>query len=269
LISGQYDEAARYFSYALEINDRLLSAYVGIGVAQQSSGREKEAQASFEMARSIEPNSMLLFTEVARMQLKAACGTEAKRYLPATAEGAEAEEHKQPDLVSRQIEHLREAIQNNPNHADLYYRLGLLYRNRGQVDDAIAAFREAVAINPSYMKALVKLGLALHENGRTTEAIDVLKKATELHPEYADLHYQLGMLFAQRHQFEIAVEHLDRAVENNPRNVSFQANLALALQNMGLIDRANATWQIVHELAPNSAFAEKSLAANVRNPSEE
>ena len=65
----------------------------------------------------------------------------------------------------------RQAIAERPNHADLYYRLGLLLKNRGQIEEAVDAFQHAVAINPAYMKALIKLGLALKEVGRTDEAI--------------------------------------------------------------------------------------------------
>jgi tetratricopeptide (TPR) repeat protein len=278
LRAGRYEEAARWFSFGLEINDRLLSAYVGIGVAQHLAGRKDEALASIEMARNIEPNSTLLFSEVARMHLKAAAGHQANRFLsfadesPAetgstteTAGEAKALGATAGDLLSQQIERLREAISQNPNHADLHYRLGLLLKNRGQIEDAINAFREAVTINPTYMKAQVKLGLALAENDQTDEAIEVLKRATELQPEYADLHYQLGLLFAQRHQFEMSVEHQEQAVKSNPRNVAFQANLALALQNMGLIDRANASWRIVADLAPDSAEGEKAREALAKN----
>jgi superkiller protein 3 len=273
LRAGRYEQAARWFSFALEINDRLLSAYVGIGVAQHLAGRKDEALSSLDMARNIEPNSTLLFSEVARMHLKAAAGHQANKYLAfadvaslGAAEGSEADQHRKPgtttaaDLLSQQIDRLRAAVQENPNHADLHYRLGLLLRNRGQIEDAIGEFREAVAINPTYMKALLKLGLALGENDQTDEAVKVLRQALDLQPEYIDLHYQLGLLFAQRHQFEMAVEHYEHAVQGNPRNVAFQANLALALQNMGLIDRANATWQIVADLAPASPEGEKARA---------
>ena len=253
----------------------MLSAYVGIGVAQHLAGRKDEALASIEMARNVEPNSTLLFSEVARMHMKAAAGNQANQFLSfadmAPADAAAGDDDAKgtapatSDLLSQQIERLREAIAVNPNHADLHYRLGLLLKNRGQIEDAIKAFRQAVAINPTYTKAQVKLGLALSENDQSDEAVEVLKRATEIQPEYLDLHYQLGLLFAKRHQFEMSVEHHERAVAGNPNNVAFQANLALALQNMGLIDRANASWQIVVDLAPNSpegATAREALAKN-------
>jgi len=277
LRSGRYEEAARSFSFALEINDRLLSAYVGIGVAQHMSGRKDEALASLEMARNIEPNSTLLFSEVARLHLKAAAGKQANNFLdfseepPAAGAAVETDESTQPagavanDLLSEQIDRLSDAIKQNPNHADLHYRLGLLMRNRGQIEDAIRAFRKAVAINPTYMKALIKLGLALSDNDQQEEAVKVLQRAVEIQPDYVDLHYQLGLLFARRNQFEIAVEHYERAVDKNPQNVAFQANLALALQNMGLIDRANASWQIVANLAPTSPEAEQARESLAKN----
>jgi len=266
LRAGRHDEAAKSFSSALEINDRLLGAYVGIGVCQQSQGRTEEALASLDMARNIEPNSTLLFSEVARMQLKAAASAEADAYLcagPAKKESTDS--HHLPDLISRQIARIRQTIVERPNHADLHYRLGLLLRNRGQIEEAIEAFRRAVAINPCYMKALIKLGLALKEIGQTDEAIDVFRQATRIEGNYADLHYQLGLLFAQRCQFEMAVEHYEAAVRSNAQNIDFQANLALALQSLGLIDRAGATWQVVCDLAPESAYAQQARAAIAKN----
>ncbi len=269
LRSGRYADAAQWFSRALEINDRLLSAYVGIGVAQHAQGSDKEALASFEMARNIEPNSTLLFSEVARMHLKAEASKEANRYL-SPSPAAPTPSDQPPDLISQQIDRLKQAIVSNPNHADLHYRLGLLYRNRGQIEDAINCFRQATTINPSYMKALIKLGLALGEMDRTDEAVAVFDQALEVRPDYLDLHYQAGLLFAQKHRFEMAVEHFEHAAAGNPKNVAFQANLALALQNMGLIDRAQATWQVVSDLAsPDSQHGKeaRNALASQRNQS--
>jgi tetratricopeptide (TPR) repeat protein len=261
LRGGRFQDASHCFSRAMELNDRLLTAYIGIGVAQHAAGREKEAQGSFEMARSIEPNSTLLFSEVARMQLKSAAAQEGNRVFGLAPQPARGD--MLTDLISQQIDRLKDAIARNPNHADLHYRLGLLYKNRGQVEDAVKEFQEAVAINPVYIKALVKLGLALNELDREDEAISALKQAVDIRPNYVDLHYQLGLLFSQRHKFEMAVEHFEHAALANPQNISFQANLALALQNLGLVDRATATWQIVQDLdsqSPEAAQARSEMA---------
>lgn len=262
LRAARFSDAAQSFSSALEINDRLLSAYVGIGVAQMAGGQNEEADASFDMARSIEPNSTLLFSEVARMQLKADAAEQSEKFLTKLSPDAASDATPaQLDLVSRQIDRLRETIRQTPNHADLYYRLGLLLKNRGQIDESIASLEKAVEINPCYSKALIKLGLAYKDVGRSEDAANVFRSALDITPDYLDLHYQLGLLFAQRHQFQMAVEHFESAVQGNPANVEFQANLALALQNLGLVDRANASWQIVCNLAPESGYAAQARVA--------
>ena len=299
LRAGRYEDAARWFTLGLEINDRLLVAYVGLAVAQEAAGRSAESRDTLVTAASIEPNSALLFSEMARMHLKAATGRQARKYLAFEGEtpsiddditipqkliddimadesldwqsdqneppserqrqenpGA-AEEPSLDELLANQIERHRNALARHPNQADLHYRLGLLLRHAGDLDGSITCFEEAVSTNPCYVKALIKLGLGLLERGGEEDrAIATLRRAVALEPQYVDLHYHLGMAFARRQQFEIAVEHFQQAVAGNPRSAEFHANLALALQHLGLIDRASACWESVRALVPDARYAE-------------
>lgn len=269
LRAGRYLDAAAWFNRAIEINDRLLIGYIGLGVAQHEAGRTDDAAASLDLAASIEPNTTLLYSEMARLQLKAAVHQEYSRHLnievdPGDAQTATMSPSPLSDLIERQIERHRLAVEKHPNRADTHYRLGLLLRHQGRIDEAVKELRHAVAINPVYVKALIKLGLALRELDRHEEAIRVLQQALELKPDYVDLHYQLGCLFAERCHFELAVEHFERCVEGNDRNAEFRANLALALEGMGLIDKAAANWQQLSEMAPDSEYADAARRAASR-----
>jgi hypothetical protein len=51
------------------------------------------------------------------------------------------------------------------------------------------------------------------------------------------------------------VEHFQNNIKEEADNPNIHANLTLALQNMGLVDRAAAAWRGVCELDPNSAMA--------------
>ena len=238
---GNYQEASAWFSRAIEINDRLLTAYVGLGVAQHQAGRELEALYTLDLASSIEPNSTLLYSEMARLHLRCAVQEEAEGCLE-PGDGGIAAPPAEPvdDLIEVQIVRHRQCAEQRPNHADVHYRLGLLLRQRGRLDEAITEFREAIEINPSYTRALIKLGLALHESGEGEQAIQALSRAVEINPEYLDLHYRLAVLYADRMQFEMALEHYAKAVEGNPENAEWRENMAVCLENMGLIDRAKA-----------------------------
>ena len=94
----------------------------------------------------------------------------------------------------------------------------------------------------------MKLALALWEAGRPAAALEVAQLALDIDPQSVDLHYQLGLMFADKNQFALALERFDHAVREAPQNLDYVANLALALQNMGLLDRAAETWRTVCDL---------------------
>lgn len=258
LSAGDYDAAAKAFSAAIEINDRLVDAYVGLGVSQQACGSPGDAVASFDAAAMIEPNSDLLFSEMAKLQLRVSAAEQRRQHMTVTrtsdSNGADRDHGDVVDpLVRVQIDNLRAGIAAHPAHADLHYRLGVLLRHAGDGAGAIRAFAEAVAINPHYIKALVRLGLTLRDAGDTRGAIRAFERALELDQESIDLHYQLGLMFADEGQFAAALDRFEYATKHDPHNEAYLANLALALQNMGLLDRASATWQTLCNMTADRA----------------
>lgn len=233
---ARYAEAALTFNHAVELNDRLMTAFVGLGMAQHAAGREQECLATLDLAASLEPSSTLLFSETTRLQLKAAGPAED----PAEPNG----EDELADILRRH----QQAALSQPQHADVHYRYGLLLRQLGRSHEAIAAFRRAIALNPNYAKALVKLGICLQESGDRKDALAAFSGALQLDPRAVDTHYRLGLLFAQRNQFDLAFEQFEETHTNGMSPAAFRAHVALALQNIGMIDRAAATWRAICEL---------------------
>ena len=246
---GRWEEAADAFYQASEINDQALTNYIGMGVAQEAAGRRAEAMNSFDLAAAVEPNSTLLLTEMARLQLKAAVAEEFHRAFEVKGDPAANDVHlDNDDLMQRQIERHAEEIQRHPHHADLRYRYGVLLRSEGRLGEALEQFEKALAINPAYTKAIIKLGITQQELGQIEQAVETFRRALDLKPQYVDLHYRLGLLYTDRRQFEEAVRHLEKAAEHSPGNQQIRAMLALSLQNMGLMDRAAATWRSLRRL---------------------
>ncbi len=249
LIYGRWEEAAEAFHTAYEINDELLINYIGNGVAYEAMGKREDAINSFQLAEAIEPNSKLLLAEMAKLQLKSAS---ADRFAASfeSDEGMPVAEIDldNDDLLHKQIDRHAEEIKQNPNFADIRYRYGVMLRSEGRLGEAIEQFKAAVEINPSYVQAIIKLGITQQELGLVDDAIETFKQAIDIKPEYVDLHYRLGLLYTDRRQFEEAVEHMETAAEGSPENKEVRAGLALALQNMGLMDRSAATWRSMWKL---------------------
>jgi len=69
-----------------------------------------------------------------------------------------------------------------------------------------------------------------------------------IHPQYVDMHYRLGLLYTDRKQFDQTVRHMEAAAQGAGNNAQIRANLALSLQNMGLMDRAAAAWRSLRKM---------------------
>ena len=254
---GRWSDAAEAFLQASEMNDRLLAAYVGIGVCQAAAGRQEEAIGSFQLAGAIEPNSTMLVKEMARMQLKAALAQEFERNLQRQEDAAVSPEPEpqadRDDLLAMQITRHEEQVRSNPGYPDQHYRYGVLLRAQGRLDEAAEQFGQAIAINPHYVDAIIRLGVTQQEQGKADQAIATFKQALELKGQYVDLHYRLAVLYTDRKRLEEAICHMEKAVGLAPGSNSIRASLALSFQNMGLMDRAAATWRSLERLHVKAA----------------
>ncbi len=151
-------------------------------------------------------------------------------------------------------EYLERAVQrnsNNPGYAAVYYKLGVASANRGQFDEAIAAFREALEIKPDYVEARNNLGAALQSQGRIDEAMVQYRTALEIKPDYARVYYNLGTVLAGRGRFDEALAQFQRALELKPDDADAQNNLAWLLATCPVNSVRNGATAIEHAQRAN------------------
>lgn len=261
LRTGQFHDAARTFNRAAELNDRLLLAFIGLGLAQHDAGRPADASATFDLAAGLAPNSTLLVSETARLHLRSGLGRlrDAQGCAPAEHDQADPSAAPESDgLLADAIRRNERLINENPVRADLHYRHALLLRHLGDSRRSSGALRRAVALAPSFSKAHVQLGVALREAGRRTESLEAFRAALTLRADDVEQHYQLALLFASRSQFDLAVERIEQAADNESEIGAIQNNLALALQNIAMVDRVAASWNALAELCPDRSILDAS-----------
>jgi tetratricopeptide (TPR) repeat protein len=241
LVFGRWEEAAEAFHQAMELNDRLMANYVGMGVAQEAAGRHIEAMNSFDLAAAVEPNSTLLLTEMARLQLKATLADSV-----AESFGGEGNtpialmELQNGQLLQKQLVRHGEQIERHPRHADLRYRYGVLLRSEGRLAQAAQQFDHAVRLSGTYLQAAVRLGITQQEMGQVKAATETFRRALEVDPCQIEWHYRLGLMYIDRARFEQAVRDMTQRGDDEEE---IRARLALSLQHMGLMDRAAASWR--------------------------
>ena len=162
-------------------------------------------------------------------------------------------------------ESFRQAIACNPNYAEAYTNLGLVFQMQGNPGEAIALFRKAVAIKPTLLPTHLNLGFALMSLGQSDAAEESLRHVITLMPEHtAPLQHAaalqaLGVIAAQRGDFPDAENLLRHALKLNPDYVDAHINLGNLLQQVKRLYEAEASYRRVLEMQPNYPNAHYNL----------
>jgi superkiller protein 3 len=162
------------------------------------------------------------------------------------------------------IAELRRTIARSPT-AEAYNTLGRLLGVAGADSPAvIAAFLEATRLQPDYAEAYNNLGLVYVQSGDDEKAVAAFRKAIELRPDYADAHQNLGAVLTTSDPAE-AVRELETAVSLAPQLLKAQYNLALAYEASPGHGAAKASEQLNKVLAMDARYprAEFALGRNL------
>ncbi|RLE31134.1 hypothetical protein DRJ54_01170 [Candidatus Acetothermia bacterium] len=118
---------------------------------------------------------------------------------------ARAEELRREGRPQEGIPLLVEALKYGVEKAQLYFRLGNLYYDAGDLARAESAYKRAIEEDPKHISAHHNLGVVYRKQGKISQAVKMLKKARRLELRYP------------------------RRVELNPEQKSFLKKLALPM----------------------------------------
>jgi len=241
--------AAQQFNRAVEINDKIVDAYIGLATAHKLAGDISDALVILSLAAAIQPNSSFLFAETATLQFK-------PRFGPSSPV---SNGHDSANLIEPVIRAHQEQISRRPQNPDLHYRLGVLMMSIARLTDALNSFRAALKINPTYHRASTKLAVCLFEIDQKQLALQQLTAPDYLDKDTLELHYKVALLYCDRLKFASSLINLDHLLEDNFTRADAAVNISIVLQNLGLLDRVAATWDNLSDTAnqatdPNHPF---------------
>ncbi len=127
----------------------------------------------------------------------------------------------EPRTQRQALDAFREAVKLDPQLADAYVNMGVLYYQQAKLIDAQRCFRMALRRSPYHTQACFELGNCLDELNCTEEALRWYEKSVEISPEFSDGYY----------------------------------NLATTAEKLGLWDRAVRAWRAFLQFDPRSSHA--------------
>jgi len=130
-----------------------------------------------------------------------------------------------------------------PNQAQAYSCHARFLLERGQYRLADVLATQALEKNPSDVVALAVHGEILDMRGQTQESKELLEKACRLDPQNAEAQFWLATIYDRLKRPADAVQHFEKVVETDPRNARAWDYLALDLEPLGEVERADLAYR--------------------------
>jgi tetratricopeptide (TPR) repeat protein len=162
--------------------------------------------------------------------------------------------------IDEGIAHYRSALQMQPDSWDAEYNLGTALLAKGQVDEAMLHCERAVGMRPTDPDAQVSLGDALLQKGRIDDAIVHYQKAITVRPDHFLARYGLGHALLEKGELEGAIQVCRSALLLRSSDADCHTTLAIALEEKGNPTEAIQHYQKALELAPKSIPTLTNLA---------
>jgi type IV pilus assembly protein PilF len=198
------------------------------------------------------------------------------------------------------LRELKKAEQLNPDDHITHYDLGLVYLGRERYDQAIQQFDRAIQLKPDYAPAINSLGNAYASKGDWDKAIQAYERITEdafygtpyfalsnlglayyhkndfaqaekyftealkLSPDFVQALGGLGMTYNATGRYSEAVVKLSRAVKKDPKFAPLHFELGRAYRGLNNKAMAQAEFQQVLQLAPDSSLGREAMKELVK-----
>jgi predicted CXXCH cytochrome family protein len=127
---------------------------------------------------------------------------------------------------------------HNAERPESQTNLGGLYRDRGMVDEARAAYRTAIELDATFVAASVSLADLERTAGNERGAEDILRAAIAANSASGPVQHALGLSLIRQKRTAEAMPLLAEAVQNAPEDPRFGYVYAIALHSTGEAGRA-------------------------------
>ena len=227
---------ARELLDQIPADSRGVEAHYARGRLAMVEGNTEQAQAAFEAADKISPNDPRVLSS----------------FLLVDAVDGD---------VSHSAKKVSDAIEANPDSAELWRVKGLVSLRQREIPQAEEAFKKSIQIDPSGVDNYAQLARIYAASNRLDRAIEQYESAAKAQPTNGTIHHFLGVLYEMTGKSDSAQMNYEKALELNSDLAETKNNLAymIAGQEDGDLDLALRLAQEAKAAMPDSPSAADTL----------
>ena len=192
--------------------------------------------------------------------LLVACAAEKKDFM------ASARELESRTLFAPAMKEYEEAIEENPNNAEAYYRIGALANELGNTEFAAQKFRQALNIDanhPGAKRAMttyhINRGTIARQQGRLSAARSELQAAVRVDPRSSVAQLELGRVHEAEGRLDDALQAYIASAKADPHNIDTQLALGRGYLAQKQYAEAETALKAVLDANPDRAEAHAGL----------
>lgn len=172
-----------------------------------------------------------------------------------------AKAHHQAGRLAEAERGYRHVLATRADDPQALYFLGVLARQTGRADEAIATLGRLTRVQPRFAEGWNVLGTTLGAAGRSAEAADAMRRVLELEPAHRTAPLGLGMALLDAGDPAAAISPLETAEARSPGMAQAPFTLGNALLRCGRLAEAADAYRRAIALAPHQPPLHLSLAA--------
>lgn len=251
LVKGKYAAAADHYRAALKRNANDTNARVGLGMALEKLFKLDGADEQFDKVLARDPQNPAAHSGKALVMLD-------------RLQSSSNTIRKSRDTVLKQAENeARKAVDADAQMPEAHYSLGMVYKEEGRLNDAVAEFDDAAKIDPHYADAYTGMGLISCAQNNIAGAISSFKHAIKLNSGDWTAHYGMGQALLQEGQTDAAIKELNIALYQFPNSWPVRLALGKAYESQGNTVAAVREYQESIRIKPENPAAYLGIA-NIR-----
>jgi cytochrome c-type biogenesis protein CcmH/NrfG len=148
---------------------------------------------------------------------KSGSGVQVPGSVPQQARQEETQAQGATEDQAREMLALEKEVGNNPDHAEAWVRLGNLYFDTNNYQNAIRAYNKSLALKPNNADVLTDLGVMYRRAGKPHEAVKAFQAAIRIDPEHEIARFNTGIvLLHDLNDREGALRAWEELVHMNP-----------------------------------------------------